>query len=152
VTGAMPLTGSQTLQQQHSVETGGGESASTNLTAAQAVTSPQDQSQNMQVTSASARLQLRRFSGTGATGLSEVVTSPKHNPVFSPKHYARDAPTPQSVGSSSWSLQQAAVAPEVDALTTAAAAGNVPKVKALLDSGVDVNAVNTFGRTAVQVS
>ena len=72
----------------------------------------------------------------------------------SPTEPSWEAPTPDSLDSSNWSLSfgQTAVAPGVDALTTAAAAGDMMKVKALLADGVDVNAVNTFGRTAIQVN
>lgn len=38
-----------------------------------------------------------------------------------------------------------------DDLTTAAATGNTEAVKHLLESGVEVNGVNRFGRTALQV-
>ncbi|XP_070195378.1 uncharacterized protein [Littorina saxatilis] len=69
----------------------------------------------------------------------------------SPPWPSHNTPTPQSLDSSDWSLGLMAVAPEVDALTTAAAAGDMIKVKSLLADGVDVNAVNSFGRTAIQV-
>ncbi|XP_023697549.2 cyclin-dependent kinase 4 inhibitor B [Paramormyrops kingsleyae] len=39
----------------------------------------------------------------------------------------------------------------VDVLTSAAATGNHENVQALLQAGVDANAVNRFGRTALQV-
>ena len=72
----------------------------------------------------------------------------------SPTEPSREVPTPGSLNSSNWSLSfgQTAVAPGVDALTTAAAAGDMMKVKSLLADGVAVNSVNTFGRTAIQVS
>lgn len=79
-----------------------------------------------------------------------------HTTKFSATHPtqpSRDAPTPQSLDSSNWSsaFGQTEVATEVDALTTAAAAGDVMKVKSLLADGVDVKSVNTFGRRAIQV-
>lgn len=39
----------------------------------------------------------------------------------------------------------------VDDLTTAAANGDLTKVRDILQTGVDVNGRNSFGRTAVQV-
>lgn len=39
-----------------------------------------------------------------------------------------------------------------DDLTTAAATGNTAAVEYLLESGAEVNGLNRFGRTALQVS
>lgn len=70
------------------------------------------------------------------------------------QHTAQISYQPNSVSSSnltnSWSACEAAL-PDVDALTTAAAAGDIATVKTLLMKGVDVNTPNRFGRTAVQV-
>ena len=41
--------------------------------------------------------------------------------------------------------------PRVDDLTTAAARGDFLEVTRIIDSGVDVNEVNIYGRTALQV-
>ena len=41
--------------------------------------------------------------------------------------------------------------PRVDDLTTAAARGDFPEVTRIIDAGVDVNEVNVYGRTALQV-
>ncbi|XP_051876043.1 cyclin-dependent kinase 4 inhibitor C-like [Pristis pectinata] len=39
----------------------------------------------------------------------------------------------------------------IDELTTAAASGNINRVRELLDNGVDPNGVNKYGMTALQV-
>ena len=41
--------------------------------------------------------------------------------------------------------------PRVDDLTTAAARGDFPEVTRIIDAGLDVNDVNIYGRTALQV-
>ncbi|KAL8568871.1 hypothetical protein ACOMHN_061447 [Nucella lapillus] len=82
-------------------------------------------------------------------GSSQMFAEASHaSPPHPPR---RDAPTPQSLDSSGWSIVQNPAVAEVDALTTAAAAGDLKKVRSLIAEGVNVNAVNTFGRTAVQV-
>ena len=82
---------------------------------------------------------------------SQTLKHPVRVGVTAQSHTARETPTPQSLHSSSWSLSHTTGSHEVDALTSAAAAGDMQKVKQLLAAGVDVNAVNTFGRTAIQV-